>query len=78
MKQITEQQIRQHLINSGVKNLKQFGYPYVTESNILTDEVYKEFFKSMLNDNLGVKPEADKVIQALLAELEAEQEVQGG
>jgi hypothetical protein len=41
----------------------------------LTDEVYKEFFKSMLNDNLGVKPEADKVIQALLTELEAEQEV---
>jgi len=72
MKQITEQQIRQHLINSGVKNLKQFGYPYVTEANILTDEVYKEFFKSMLNDNLGVKPEADKVIQPLLTELEAE------
>jgi hypothetical protein len=75
MKQITEQQIREHLIKSGVKNLQEFGYPHVTEANILTDEVYKEFFKSMLNDNLGVKPEVDKVIQALLTKLEAEQEV---
>jgi hypothetical protein len=45
--------MKDKLITAGVKNLKEFGYPYCTKDNILTDMVYKEFFKSMLKDNIG-------------------------
>lgn len=59
--------MRQKLITAGIKNLKEYGYPGVTEENILTDDIYKAFFKSMLNDNLGKG--ADNAIKSLLAEL---------
>lgn len=41
---------REQLIEAGVHNLKQFGYPTVNAENILTDMIFKEFFKSMLKD----------------------------
>lgn len=50
---MVNQEIREHLLKAGVKNLIEFGYPHVTTETILTDIVYKEFFKSMLNENLG-------------------------
>lgn len=59
--------MRDRLIKAGVRNLKEFGYPHVDEKNILTDDIYKQFFISMLNDNLGKG--ADKDIKALLSEL---------
>lgn len=59
--------IRTKLLKAGVRNLKEFGYPSVDEKNILTDMIFKEFFRSMLKDNLGKG--ADKDINALLAEL---------
>ena len=59
--------VRAKLIKAGVRNLKEFGYPDVDEKNILTDMIFKEFFRSMLKDNLGKG--ADKEINALLAEL---------
>lgn len=59
--------IRNKLLAAGVRNLKEFGYPHVNVDNILTDEIYKAFFVSMLRDNLGKG--ADKDIKALLAEL---------
>ena len=64
-------QIRQYLINSGVSNLKKFGYPKVNNENILTDEVYKMFFKSMLQENLGkvADKNVDEVINQILSEL---------
>ena len=43
--------MRDQLIKNGVNNLKEFGYKYATINNIMTDEVYKEFFKSMLKDS---------------------------
>ena len=58
---------RDKIVAAGVRNLKEFGYPEVTEKNILTDQIYKAFFKSMLEDNLGKG--ADKEIKALLKEL---------
>jgi hypothetical protein len=62
-----DKQIKEHLIKAGVKNLKEFGYPNVTIDNILTDEVYKGFFKNMLNDNKGKSTsQVDKVINELL------------
>ena len=66
---MTNEQIREHLLKTGVKNLKEFGYPEVTTETILTDEVYKEFFKSMLEDNKGNGKQVDEVIDQLLSEV---------
>ena len=46
----TEKDIRDKIIKRGVSNLKEFGYEHCTEENILTDEVYKLFFKKQLQD----------------------------
>ena len=62
--------IRNHLLSAGVKNLKEYGYPSVTIENITTDEIYREFFKSMLESNLG-NPTTDPSIRALIAECSA-------
>lgn len=67
--------IRKKLIDAGVRNLKEFGYPGVTAENILPDPVYAGFFESMLLDNKGkAGSDVDKVIDQLLSEcgLEAE------
>ena len=66
---MTNEQIREHLLKAGVKNLKEFGYPEVTTETILTDEVYRMFFKSMLEDNLGNGKQVDEVINQLLLEV---------
>jgi hypothetical protein len=66
---MTNEQIREHLLKAGVKNLKEFGYSEVTTETILTDEVYKMFFKSMLEDNLGNGKQIDEVINQLLLEV---------
>lgn len=66
---MTNEQIREHLLKAGVKNLKEFGYPEVTIETILTDEVYKEFFKSILEDNKGNGKQVDEVIDQLLSEV---------
>ena len=42
--------LRAKLLAGGVANLKQFGYPTVNAENIMTDYVYRAFFKSMLKD----------------------------
>jgi hypothetical protein len=61
--------IRAKLIAAGVKNLKTFGYPEVTSENLLTDPIYRAFFNSMLNDNLGQAGEVvDQEIRQLLKE----------
>lgn len=66
--------IKQKLIEAGVKNLQEFGYPYVTVENILTDLVYSGFFASMLKDNLCKgNTQTDKVINELLAEIDKNQ-----
>lgn len=62
--------IRAQLIKAGVANLKEFGYPSVTASNILTDDIFKRFFKSMLEDNLGKGSAVhDEQIKQLLKEV---------
>lgn len=66
---MTNKQIREHLLKAGVKNLKDFGYSEVTTETILTDEVYKEFFKSMLEENLGNGKQIDEVINQFLLEV---------
>lgn len=62
--------IRDKIIKNGVNNLIQFGYEYVNSENILTDEVYKEFFKAMIKSNLGRDKKVDFVLNELMKELE--------
>ena len=63
--------MKDKLIKAGVKNLRAFGYPACNEQNILTDQIYKAFFASMLRDNEGkAGAEADKAIAELLAACE--------
>jgi hypothetical protein len=66
---MTNEQIREQLIKFGVKNLKEFGYPEVTNETILTDFVYKECFKSMLNHSKGNSVQVDEVINKILSEI---------
>jgi hypothetical protein len=42
--------MKDQLINAGIKNLKEFGYPDVNKENILTDLIYSQFFKRMLEE----------------------------
>lgn len=63
--------MKKKLIDAGVKNLKEFGYPNCNRDNILTDDIYKQFFASMLKDNKGHSSEVDKAIDELLAECQS-------
>ena len=62
--------IRDSLIEGGIKNLKEYGYPAVNEENILTDVIYSGFFKSMLDDNKGFSAAVDAAINNLIAEID--------
>jgi hypothetical protein len=65
----TSKGIRKHLLEGGVKNLKEFGYSEVNVENIMTDVVYREFFKSMLEENIGIRKDIDETINQLLTEI---------
>jgi hypothetical protein len=62
--------VRAQLIKAGVSNLVQFGYGHASADNILTDEIYRKFFRSMLTDNLGQG--FDREINGLIAEIDAQ------
>lgn len=66
----TEQDIRTRILKRAVLNLKEFGYENCNEDNILTDEVYKIFFKKQLENVQGESKNADveKVITDLIAD----------
>jgi len=66
---MTTGQIQEKLIIAGIKNLNEFGYPDVTKETILTDEIYKEFFASMLRENKGSGSHIDTAIDGLLDKL---------
>lgn len=64
--------MKDKLIEAGVKNLQAYGYPGCNKDNILTDEIYRAFFASMLKDNKGKSGDAaDMAIDDLLAKCEA-------
>ena len=67
--------IRTALIQSGIKNLKEFGYSNVNEKNILFDLIYASFFQSMLTESkeVALSKQMNDVaseIDALLFEVE--------
>ena len=59
--------MKNEIIENGVKNLKEFGYPNVNSENIFTDEIYRAFFKSMLKDSMDTT--TNKTILNVLKEL---------
>jgi len=61
--------VREKLINAGIRNLREYGYPHVTAENILTDYIYSQFLSGMLRVNLGKG--SDKIINELLFEITA-------
>jgi hypothetical protein len=61
--------LRKQLIDAGVNNLREFGYPNCNADNILTDRIFAPFFKSMLEENLGNGEQYDREINALLNEI---------
>lgn len=61
--------MREKLIAAGVRNLHEFGYKNCTAENIMTDDIYKLFFKSMLEENKGNGEAIDKEIDTLLSEI---------
>lgn len=64
--------VRTMLLESGVRNLKEYGYPSVNAENILTDRIFSAFFKTMLEENKGrACKNIDTVIDMLLAEIES-------
>lgn len=44
---------RSQIVQDCINNIKEFGYPYVDNKNIFTDDIYSRFFKRILEDNLG-------------------------
>lgn len=67
---MSNDKIKNRLLEAGVKNLIIFGYPDVNKENLLTDIVYSSFFKEMLKDNLGNSTkQVDDVIIKLLLEI---------
>jgi len=62
--------MKNQIVNNGVANLKEYGYPNVNNKNIMTDTIYKAFFLSMLQDNLGTNETADKVLNELIKEIQ--------
>ncbi len=64
--------LRKQLIDSGVKNLKTFGYPDCAPDNIMTDQIYSAFFLSILKDNIGkYGPKVDDELSMLILEIRA-------
>lgn len=64
--------LKDRFLASGVRSLKDFGYENVSAGNILTDEIYKAFFKSLLVEALRETPtnsKAAEVIRGLLKEV---------
>ena len=59
--------IEKKLIQAGVRNLREFGYPDCNENNILTDKIYSAFFRSMLEDNKrhGVDREINAILERM-------------
>lgn len=68
---------RELIVKRGIANLKEFGYPSVNAENIITDYLYSKFFKSMLEESIGVSSAADVAIKSLLREIKDAQKSGG-
>ncbi len=64
--------MRDRLVKAGIKHLREFGYPSVDETNILTDYVFRKFFKKMLEGTIEAAGNASicKACEALIVEID--------
>ena len=70
MMNLSKQQVRDHFLKMGVKNLKEFGYPSVTTENILTEYIFRKMFQGMLEDESNIT--SSKTVESVRLELIAE------
>jgi hypothetical protein len=64
-----KKRITKKLIESAVKDLRRWIFPFVCKENIFTDLTYSYFFDKILQKNKGINPKIDEVIDELLLEL---------
>ena len=62
--------LRDALIEHGVKSLKEYGYSNASKNNILDNTLYRMFFLEVLQTNKGQTGLADLVISELESEIE--------
>ena len=63
------------IIQNGINNLKEFGYEDVNEENILTDCIYSQMFKRMLEKNKGEDKRIDHIIDDVLIDIFNKQKI---
>jgi hypothetical protein len=66
--------MRDRIIQAGVKQLRDFGYPDCTAENILRVPVYKAFFRKMVEGTRDEAPRSSAIAgacEALLRDLDA-------
>ncbi len=71
MKAKNSAEFREKVIEVAVKAAHEFGYPDCDKNNILTDEVYKMFFVSILRQSLGPSMAINDEIKKLVNEIES-------
>ncbi len=61
------QELVDKMVEKGVKNLIEYGYPLVNKENIFTDMIYSAFFKKMLDETKGkgFDTEVDELISRI-------------
>lgn len=74
---IPQEIFRENIIKVAVDRAHEFGYPSCTIGNIMTDQVYKMFFISILKQEISVRSGQGgfvmECLKALLMELETVQ-----
>lgn len=64
---IPRDKVRQYILNAAVRNAHEFGFLHCTTESILKDEVYRQFFRKMLEDDENQTRNQD--VEAVKAEL---------
>lgn len=65
--------MRDRIIQAGVKHLREFGYPTCDATSILTDPLYRAFFRSMVEGTLDEAAKGgsiEKACKGVLAEID--------
>ncbi len=66
-------EIREKLLEAGARNCREFGYPDCTSEILLKHYIFRQFFKSMLEDeeNVNLSPVVEAVRLKLIEEIDS-------
>ena len=64
-----QEEIKDKVIELGVKSLIEFGYPHANKETILSDWILRAFFKGVIEDSIGHNAEYDTVLNELLEDI---------